>query len=171
MTLSQLMDGRTPNPAYEGWVTGDDMVLAVDCGETAAEELTAAAAAGFAVAGMGVTGLDGSLNPITQEKTYLRAGQCTVKTGTQRTFTVSADRYVGDAFQDFVLSHAVKYGTGSAVVRRYLYFNVLTGRGETGLCTLVVRSDGSGEAGEAAGVEIELRAEGGTPTEYTYAAA
>ena len=170
MTLSQLMNGRTPDSSYEGWVTNDDMVLAVDCGQTAASSVTAQTAAGFAVAGMGVTGLDGSLNPITQDKTYLRAGQSTVKTGTQRTFTVTADRYAGDAFQDFALSHAVKYGTGSAVVRKYLYFNILTGAGEQGECSIVVRSDGSGDAGENAGVEIELRAVGGTPKAYTYSA-
>ena len=83
---------------------------------------------------------------------------------------MTADRYAGDAFQDFALSHAVKYGTGSAVVRKYLYFNILTGEGEQGECSIVVRSDGSGDAGENAGVEIELRAVGGTPTAYTYSA-
>lgn len=31
MKLSELMAGRSPNPAFEGFVTNDDYVLAVDC--------------------------------------------------------------------------------------------------------------------------------------------
>ena len=43
---------------------------------------------------MGIAGLDAQLNPVTQDKQYIRAGQSTTKTGTQRSFTVSGDRYV-----------------------------------------------------------------------------
>lgn len=170
MTVSQLMAGRTPDSAYEGYVTADDMLLAVDCGAQPVTALSAEAVGGFAVVGTGVTGLDSELNPITQEKTYLRAGQSSMKTGNQRSFSVTGDRYVGDAFQDFALSHAVKYGTGSAVVRRYVYFNLLTGLGESGEVAIIVNADGSGEAGESAGVDIELRKSGAAPEEYTYAA-
>ena len=93
-----------------------------------------------------------------------------MKTGNQRGFKLTADRYVGDDFQDFCLSAAVKYGTGSAVVRKYVYFNILTGKGESGDITIIVNSDGSGEAGESAEVEIELKKSGAQPAEYTYSA-
>ncbi|MCF0120768.1 MAG: hypothetical protein HUJ65_03935 [Oscillospiraceae bacterium] len=171
MTLSQLMASHNPSADYEGWVTNDDFVLAVDCGAVPVGEITPQSAAGFAVAELGVTGLDSQLNPITQEKTYIRAGQSTMKTGNQRGFKLTADRYVGDDFQDFCLSGAVKYGTGSAVVRKYVYFNILTGKGECGELAIIVNSDGSGEAGESAEIELELKKSGASPTDYTYSAA
>lgn len=165
MKLSELMTDHKPDPAFEGYVTNDDMVLAVDCSEDGAADV-----GDYAVAQMGVTGLDANLNPITQDKTYIRAGQSTMKTGNQRSFKVSGDRYVGDAFQDFALSHAVMYGTGSAVVRKYVYFCLLNGRGEQGQASIIVNSDGNGAAGESAAVDIELKKSGAAPTEYTYTA-
>ena len=116
------------------------------------------------------TGLDANLNPITQDKTYIRAGQSTVKTGNQRSFAVSGDRYVGDEFQDFALSHKIKYGTGQAVVRKYVYYNILTGTGEQGEVCIIVNSDGSGEAGNSAEIDIELKISGAAPTEFSYSA-
>lgn len=163
MTLAELMQNFTPSANYEGFVTNDDYVLAVDCSETGDAEV-----ADFAVVQMGVTGLDANLNPVTQDKQYIRAGQSTTKTGTQRSFAVSGDRYVGDAFQDFALSHKVKYGTGNSVVRPYAYFCVLNGKGERGKASIIVNSDGSGEAGESSGIDIEVKKAGELPTEYTY---
>lgn len=165
MKLSELMAEHMPDPAFEGYVTNDDMVLAVDCSEDGTADV-----GDYAVAQMGVTGLDANLNPITQDKTYIRAGQSTMKTGNQRSFKVSGDRYVGDTFQDFALSHAVMYGTGSAVVRKYVYFCLLNGKGERGQASIIVNSDGNGAAGESAAVDIELKKSGAAPTEYTYAA-
>ena len=166
MKLSELMTGRTPNENFEGVVTNDDYVLALDCGATAAKDFSGAS--DFAVVGQGITGLDSNLNPITQDKTYIRAGQSTTKTGNQRSFSATGDRYIGDEFQEFALSHAVKYGTGQSVVRKYVYFNMLTGKGEKGECAIIVNSDGSGEAGNSAGIDIELKKSGAAPTEYTY---
>ena len=117
-----------------------------------------------------MAGLDSNLNPSTQDKSYIRAGQSTTKTGNQRSFTVSGDRYVGDDFQDFALSHAIKYGTGNAVIRGYVYFCVLNGKGEKGKVSLIVNSDGSGDAGESSEIDIELRKAGDAPAEYTYTA-
>ncbi|MDD2956448.1 MAG: hypothetical protein PHD67_09080 [Oscillospiraceae bacterium] len=165
MTLSELMDGRTPSATYEGFVTNDDFVLAVDCSEAGD-----AAVSAYAVVQMGVTGLDAKLNPVTQDKQYIRSGQSTMKTGNQRSFGVGGDRYVGDSFQDFALSHAVKYGTGSAVVRKYVYFCVLNGKGEQGSVSVIVNSDGSGDSGNSAEIDIELKKSGAAPTEYTYSA-
>lgn len=168
MLLSELMANVTPNPAFTGFVTNDDWVLAVDCGETPATDWSKAST--FAVVQLGVAGLDSNLNPITQDKTYLRAGQSTTKTGNQRSFAITGDRYVGDEFQDFALGHEVKYGTGQSVIRKYVYFNILTGVGEQGEVSIIVNSDGSGEAGNNSEIDIELRKAGAQPAEYTYAA-
>ena len=169
MKLSELMAGVSVNPTFTGFVTNDDWVLALDCGDTAAADLTEVS--DFAVVQMGVAGLDSNLNPITQDKTYIRAGQSTAKTGNQRSFSVTGDRYIGDAFQDFVLSHDIKYGTGQTVVRKYVYFNIVTGKGESGECVIIVNSDGSGEAGNSSEIDIELKKSGAQPAEYTWSAA
>ncbi len=165
MTLSELMSGKTPSATYEGFVTNDDYVLAVDCSTAGDDDVD-----DYAVVQMGVTGLDAQLNPVTQEKQYIRAGQSTMKTGNQRSFAVGGDCYVGDDFQDFALGHAVKYGTGNAVVRKYVYFCILNGKGETGSVAIIVNSDGSGEAGESSEIDIELKKSGAAPAVYTYTA-
>lgn len=168
MKLSELMANATLKPDFTGFVTNDDFVLAVDCGETPATDFTAAK--DFAVVQLGVAGLDSNLNPITQDKTYIRAGQSTAKTGNQRSFSVTGDRYIGDEFQDFALSHEIKYGTGQTVVRKYVYFNIVTGKGESGECCIIINSDGSGEAGNSAEIDIELKKSGSAPAEYSYSA-
>lgn len=163
MKLSELMKGHTPEPDFEGWITNDDFVLAVGIGEPASE-------ADYEVAQLGVAGLDAQLNPVTADKQYIRAGQSSTKTGTQRTFKVTGDRFVGDAFQDYCFSNAVKYGTGQAVVVPYVYFCILNGKGEKGEASIIVNSDGSGNSGENAGIDIDLKKSGAMPTEYTYSA-
>lgn len=169
MKLVELL-GAAPiaSENFTGYITNDDFILAVDCGEAASPDFSAAKVKDFAVVQMGVTGLDSNLNPITQDKVYIRAGQSTVKTGNQRSFSVTGDRYAGDEFQDFVLSHAIKYGVGRHVVRKYVYVNIFTGKGECGEVTIIVNSDGSGEAGGNAEIDIELRKSGAAPVEYDY---
>lgn len=169
MKLSELMANHTVNPTFTGFVTNDDWVLALDCGATAATDFSKVS--DFAVVQMGVAGLDSNMNPITVDKTYIRAGQSTAKTGNQRSFSVTGDRYIGDDFQDFALSHAIKYGTGQTVVRKYVYFNIVTGKGEQGECVIIVNSDGSGEAGNSSEIDIELKKSGSMPAEYTWSAA
>ena len=168
MKLSELMANHTVKADFTGFVTNDDWVLAVDCGATAATDFTKAT--DFAVVQLGVTGLDSNLNPITQDKVYLRAGQSTTKTGNQRSFSVTGDRYIGDEFQDFALGHAIKYGTGQSVVRKYVYFNIVTGKGEQGEVCIIVNSDGSGEAGNSSEIDIELKKSASMPAEYNWAA-
>ena len=106
---------------------------------------------------------------MTAESTYLRSGTSTTKTGTTRTFTVTGDRQAGDAFQDALLAHALKFGTGQKVIKPYVYFNMLTGKGEQGLISIAVEDDSSGAAGENAGWSATMISRG-TPTEYTYSA-
>ena len=165
MTLTELMSGKTPNESYDGYVTNDDFVLAMDCSTDGSAAVT-----DYEVVQLGVTGLDSNLNPITKDSTYIRAGQSTMKTGNQRSFKVSGDRYVGDGFQDFIMGHGVKYGTGNSVIRDYVYFCILNGKGEKGKVSVIVNSDGSGNAGENASIDVELKKAGDAPTEYTYSA-
>nr|DAZ59537.1 MAG TPA: hypothetical protein [Caudoviricetes sp.] len=167
MKLSELMKDVTPNAQYTGWTTNDDFVLAIDLTPGAAQATEESA---YGVVQMGVAGLDAQMNPVTQDKQYIRAGQSTQKTGTQRSFTISGDRYVGDEVQDYIFSHDIKYGTGNTVVTNYVYFNILTGKGEKGTCSIIVNSDGGGNAGESAGIDVEFKKIGSTPTEYTYSA-
>ena len=167
MKLSELMADYTPKAYYEGWVTNDDYVFAIDTapgGDTATQE------SNYAVVEIGIAGLDAQLNPVTQDKQYIRAGQSTTKTGTQRSFAVTGDRYVGDDAQDYCLSHQMKYGTGNGVVTNYVYFCLLTGKGEKGQCSIIINSDGSGNAGESSAVDIEFKKIGSNPAEYTYSA-
>lgn len=166
MKLSELMAGKTPSTDYEGFVTNDDMVLAVNIGGSASANNPDE----YVVVQMGISGLDSNMNPVTQDKQYIRAGQSTTKTGTQRTFTISGDRYIGDEFQDYAMSREVMYGVGNAVVADYVYFCILNGKGEKGQCSIIVNSDASGSAGESAGVDIELRKIGSEPADYTYTA-
>ena len=166
MKLAELMAPVTLKEDFTGFVTNDDFVLAIDCGNTPATDFSEVD--DFAVVQLGVAGLDSQMNPITQDKVYIRAGQSTTKTGNQRSFAVTGDKYVGDEFQDFALSHDIKYGTGQTVVRKYVYFNIVTGKGESGECSIIINSDGSGEAGNNAEIDIELKKSGAAPSEYTY---
>lgn len=162
--VSELMAGYTPNEDFEGWVTNDDWVFAIDTTGAAESEKD------YEVVQMGIAGLDAQLNPITQDKQYIRAGQTTTKTGTQRTFAVTGDRYIGDGAQDFIFSHKIKYGTGNDVVVPYVYFNVLNGKGEKGTVSVIVNSDGGGNAGESSAISVDFKKIGAMPTEYTYSA-
>ncbi len=166
MKLSELMGKHTPKPEFQGYVTADDMVLAIDI---SAEQN--AAVSDYAVLELGVTGIDPSLNSETQDSNYIRSGKSSLKTGTQRQFKITGDMYIGDEAQDFMLSHKIKYGTGNTVVVNYVFFNVLTGKGEKGTATIAVNSDGSGNAGDKAGIDIQLSKVGAAPEEFTYSAA
>lgn len=161
MTVAELMQGVTPNPDFEGFSTADDMVLAVDFTGTATDPNE------YTVAQYGITEQSGALTPQTQDSQYLRTGQVTTKTGTSRGFTVTGDRYHKDDFQDNILSHAIKYGTGQAVIKPYVYFDRLTGAGEKGKVAIAVEDDLSGAAGENASFSANLTSTV-KPDEYAY---
>lgn len=165
MKLSELMTNNTPVAGYEGEVMADDMILAVDVSEDGTAKV-----GDYAVVLEHISSASTSLNASSKDSTYLRAGTSSAKTGNQRTFSVSGDRCVGDEFQDFALSHKIMYGTGQKVVRPYVYFNILTGKGEQGQVSIIVNSDCGSDADEKASIDIELKKFGATPTEYTYSA-
>ena len=161
MKLSELMQGKTPSPSYEGFSTADDMVLAIDFTGSATSPNH------YTVAQKGITEQSGALSAQTQDSQYLRTGQVTIKTGTSRSFTVSGDRYNKDDFQDALLAHEMKYGTGQAVIKPYVYFNLLTGKGEKGNISIAVEDDLAGAAGENASFSATLTSTE-KPEEYTY---
>lgn len=163
LKVSALMAGITLDADYEGWVTPDDWVLAIDTTGTASTPV-----GDYTVVQMGVAGLDAQMNPVTQDKQYIRAGQSTIKTGAQRSFKLTGDRYIGDAAQDFFFSLPIRQGTGNAVVVPYVYFNVLNGKGEKGTVSIIVNSDGSGNAGDSSGIDVDLKKMGAAPVAYTY---
>lgn len=163
MKVSELMAGYTPSDKFAGFATNDDWVLAV--GINLEEEATEK---DYTVVQMGIAGLDPQMNPVTQDKQYIRTGLSTSKTGTQRTFAITGDRYIGDAFQDYCFGLDIAHGVGQAVVVPYVYFSVLTGKGEKGQVSIIVNSDGGGNAGENSAISIDLRSVGTKPTAYSY---
>ncbi len=163
MKLSELMNGVTPKADFEGFVTADDMVLAID---VSAEQN--ADVCDYAVIQVGIEGIEPSLNSETKNAQYLRAGKSSTKTGTQRQFGITGDLYIGDDAQDFMLSHSIKYGTGQTVIVNYVFFNMLTGKGEKGKATVAVNKDGSGNSGDNAGIDIRLSKVGNAPEEFVY---
>lgn len=162
MKLSELMADLELIPDFQGIVTADDYVLAVGFkGETDPKE--------YLVAQEGITEHSGTMSAQTSENTYIRSGAQSTKTGTTRTISVSGHRYIGDAFQDALLDHELKYGTGHSVIKPYVYFCKITGKGERGNISIVIEEDPSGAAGNNAGVKATLTA-CGTPQAYTYTA-
>lgn len=165
MKLSALMAGYTPSAEFAGVATNDDFVLAIDISEGGTEQ-----PANYVVVQSGISAVDAQLSPETDEKTYIRAGKVTNKVATQRTFNLGGDRMFGDEFQDFVLSHAIKFGTGQKVIKPYVFFSLLTGAGEKGTASIIVNSDGSGDAGASAEIDIDIMATA-APEAYTWVGA
>ena len=164
MLLSELMANVNVNPDYEGVLTNDDNVLAVNInGDTGADDI-----GGYAVVQGAIVGVDAQLNAVAQDKQYIRAGLSTTKTGNQRTFKATGDRMIGDDFQDYSFAHENMYGVGKKVITDYVWFCMLNGKGEKGKVSVIVNSDGSGNAGEAAGIDVDLRKSGDAPAEFTY---
>lgn len=163
MKLTELMSGRTPDKTFSGFITADDWVLAVDV--SGAENT---AVGDYETVQAGIVKVEANLNPITSEKQYIRSGQATLKTGVQRVFDISGDRCIGDPFQDWALSLAMRYGLGQRVIVPYVYFCLLTGEGECGKVSVLIRSDGSTGAGEGSGFLLTLRQAGEAPAAYTW---
>jgi len=164
MTVKDLMSGITPSETFAGSVTADDMVLAI-CFDDAGKNDPGT----YLVADDGVTDQSGALEATNAETNYLRRGVVANKTGTKRTFTITGDRIMKEPFQDALLAHEIKYGTGEKVIRPYVYFCALTGKGEKGLLSIAVENDQSGEAGGNAGWSATLTGRG-KPEEYAFEA-
>lgn len=166
MTVSEAISksGITPSASYTGTEAANDFLLAFQTESTQTKESQ------WIVCADHVKEHSGSLNATTEDTQYIRTGNVTEKTGTQRTLAVNGDRCVGDAFQDFVLSHKIKYGTGSDVIVPYIYFSLRTGKGEKGEAAVIVTSDVGGAAGSKATFACDVKATG-IPDEFDYTTA
>lgn len=164
MTVAEAItkSGITPSASYTGIETANDFVLAFQTDKSKQSK-----EADWIVCADHVKEHSGSLNATTEDSQYIRTGNVTDKTGTQRTLAVNGDRCVGDAFQDFVLSHKIVYGTGSDVIVPYIYFSLRTGKGEKGSAAIIVTSDVGGAAGSKATFACDVKAIG-TPDEFDY---
>lgn len=167
MTVSEALAeikkefGIEPSASYNGTEDADDYIFAIQTEDTQAKKGDWVVLADY------VKEHSGGLNPTTNDETFIRTGPVTVKGHTQRTFTVSGNRCVGDAAQDFLLSHKMKFGSGASVNRPYLYFSVRTGKGEVGNAAFIVTSDVGGAAGSAATFACDVKGIG-TPKEFDY---
>ena len=164
MLLKEYMEKLTAAEAT-GEYTGRDMVLAVDCTESG----NAADPGDYAFVGVHIEDVGAELSPKSEDRSYVLEGDSTMKTSTQRTFTITGARYISDDFQDFCCSPAIKFGSGSAVQRNYVYFHSGTKTGEQGRMTILVNKDGGGAASDPAEFEVELKSSGAVSA-YTYAA-
>ena len=164
MTVSEAItkSGLTPSTSYTGIETANDFLLAFQTDKSKQAKVS-----DWIVCADHVKEHSGSLNASTTDEAFIRTGTVTTKTGTQRTLAVNGNRCVGDAFQDFVLSHKIKYGTGKDVIVPYVYFSVRTGKGETGNASLVVTSDVGGSANAPATFAVDVKAVG-TPKAFDY---
>lgn len=163
MKIKELFAGVKTDTSFKGFVMTDDMVLAVDCSDGQTDDID-----NYEVVQMGVKSTNSSLNPQEKTKQYIRSGESTVKTSTQRAIDIKFDRYCGDAFQDFADSHKIKYGNGQSVIVKYAFFNMLTGVGEKGEGSLIISSDSEGEAGDNLGVSGAIKKSGSTPEKFTF---
>jgi len=157
------MTAKTTSAAYAGFATNDDFVLAIDTTGIAATPDA------YHVVQVGITGHEASISADTTDSRYIRTGKLTTKTGAQRTFAISGERYIGDTFQDWALSLATLFGIGSNVIRKYVYFNILTGTGESGYVNVVVSDTQTGDLGSRAAFTADLSSTE-TPAAYTYGA-
>lgn len=163
MTVAEAItkSGITPSASYTGIETADDFVFAIQTESTQSKETD------WVVCADHVKEHSDALNATTADEAFIRTGTVTSKTGTQRTFSISGNRCVGDDFQDFALSHKIKYGTGSDVIVPYIYFSLRTGKGEKGSCSLIVTSDVGGAAGSPATFACDVKGIG-IPAEFDY---
>ena len=105
MTVTETVtkSGITPNPEYKGVETADDFILAI---QTDAAKQTKPS--DWIVCADHIKEHAGSLNAATSDDTFIRTGPVTTKGAVQRTLAISGNRCVGDAFQDFLLSHQIR---------------------------------------------------------------
>ncbi len=163
MKLKDFMQKATPDPNFNGFITNNDIVLAIDSSDNQDDDPN-----NYIVVGTGIQGVDYSLNAETQDTGYLYVGKSTTKTATQFTAKVTGDRYVGDEAQDYILSHKIAFGTGAAVVKKFVAFCFLTGKGYQGKVSIIVNSTGAGSYNENAKIDIDFKATGVNVSEYEY---
>lgn len=164
MLLGKMFEGVKTDPNFKGFLTTDNMVLAVDISADQNADVDDYAVVCYG----GGTDRSSSLNPEKKTSSYFYKGKSTLKTGNQRTIEFTEDRFVGDDFQDYALSHDQKYAVGQAAIKNYVYFNTLTGEGEKGQGSLIISDDGSGAPEENLSVSGSIEKSGANPVKFTY---
>lgn len=160
MKLAELMAGYTPSATFEGFADSDTWVLAIKVKDTDTD---------YAVFQVGARDQSASFNPETKDSVYVRSGKVTTKTGNSLQIKLDHDRYFGDELQDLIDSYAIVFGTGQEIVRPFVYFNLLTGKGYQGNGAIIMSDGPSAAAGENGAWSGTLYAQG-KPEEYTYSA-
>ena len=163
MKLKELFASVTTDPDFEGFITTDQQVMAIDTSSSQNSDVD-----DFDVAYMGFTDKSSSLNPKEKTSSYYYHGESSIKTGNQRTVDFKAERYKGDPFQDFVASFEMKYSKGQKSIVRYAIVNVLTGEGEIGKGTLIMSDDGSGAPEENLSIGGSIKKSGEDPAKLIY---
>ena len=163
MKLKELFAAVTTDPDFEGFITTDQVVLAIDTSPKQDSDVDE-----FDVAYMGFTDKSSSLNPKEKTSSYYYHGESSIKTGNQRTVEFKAERYKGDPFQDFVTRFDMKYAKGQKSIVRYALINMLTGEGEIGKGTLILSDDGSGAPEENLSIGGSIKKSGEDPAELNY---
>lgn len=163
MTVTEAvkLSGLTPSANYAGVETTDDFLLAVQTEDSQTN------VADWVVCADHVREHSGALNATTTDNTYIRTGPVTTKGSVQRTLSIQGDRCAGDAFQDFLLSHEIAFGSGQSVVVPYVFFSLRTGKGEKGEGALILTSDVGGSAGGNATFAADFKGIG-TPDKFDY---
>jgi hypothetical protein len=164
MLLKEYME-KVAAAEATGEYAGRDMVLAVDCTDSG----NANGPESYAFVGVHIEDLGAALNQKSEDHSYVLEGDATIKTTTQRTFSITGTRYISDGFQDFCCKPEIKFGNGSAVQRNYVYFHSGTKSGEQGILTILVENDGGAGASDPAEFQVEMKS-CGTPKAYTYTA-
>ena len=163
MKLKDLFATVTTDPSLKGFITTDQMVMAIDTSDSQDADIDE-----FDVAYMGFTDKSSSLNPKEKTSSYYYHGESSIKTGNQRTVEFKAERYKGDPFQDFVTRFDMKYAKGQKSIVRYALINMLTGEGEIGKGTLILSDDGSGAPEENLSIGGSIKKSGENPTKLIY---
>lgn len=165
MTVTEAMKGITPDPDNSGFQMTDEWILAFKTAESQSK------VGDYTVVYFGISEHSAAINSDTTDKKYIRQGKSTIRTDAQRVFTINGDRYHDEttAFFDWVTSHKILFGTGRDVITDYAFFNMHTGKGETGKVSINVTGDVLNEAGNIAGYGVTASGFG-NPTEYTYTA-
>ena len=163
LKLKDLFATVTTNLDFVGFITTDQMVLAIDTSPTQNVDVDE-----FEVAYMGLTDKSSSLNPKEKTSSYFYHGDSTLKTGNQRSIDFKADRYKGDGFQDYVTSFEKKYAVGQGAIVRYAYLNILTGEGEIGNGSLILSDDGSGAPEDPLSIGGAIKKSGANPEKLMY---
>ena len=88
LKLKDLFANVATDPSFKGFITTDQMVMAIDTSDSQDADIDE-----FDVAYMGFTDKSSSLNPKEKTSSYYYHGESAIKPGNQRTVEFKAERY------------------------------------------------------------------------------